>query len=625
MDLVGLRGVDRGALTASLVIATVLMLCLAAGATMSAPAPARAQLLSPGPLARAHQEVEGDSECARCHQSGRRVGATLCFECHEALGRRVRAGQGLHGREYQGRDCGSCHVDHVGRDAPLIRWPDGGRERFDHRQSGWPLEGGHAIVRCERCHDQRTESGTRTYIAASTACRSCHEDPHEGRLGAECQSCHVAERWSRVTVESFDHDRTRYPLRGRHRDTECAGCHGTPARYRGIEFSTCASCHQDPHQGRYEQPCASCHSESGWDQLSGVRESHPVLSLAGGHSSVACERCHDAGTASAPTRGSACVSCHHRVHEADLGTNCASCHAGIRWLGLRRTVGLRAHERTPFPLHGRHVDVECDACHSPDQPRDARFRQLVFDTCRGCHVDPHRGELADVGDGECASCHDDSGFRPSHFGVATHAHPRFPLDGRHEAVPCSACHGSARPRVSFTVTEQTCADCHENPHGDQFAREMSEGGCASCHSSSGWDRPRIDHSVFPLTGAHAQAQCDSCHTPTEEDRRSGQGASYRGLPRDCAGCHDDAHAGQFRLTEPVRECESCHDTSTFDIARFDHAGSAHYPLEGAHSEVECAGCHPTVELRNGSQSVRWRLGYRACADCHANPHAGGAR
>jgi hypothetical protein len=40
-----------------------------------------------------------------------------------------------------------------------------------------------------------------------------------------------------------------------------------------------------------------------------------------------------------------------------------------------------------------------------------------------------------------------------------------------------------------------------------------------------------------------------------------------------------------------------------------------------HGELECAGCHRKERLRSGAQVVRYRLGYRDCADCHANPHA----
>jgi hypothetical protein len=125
---------------------------------------------------------------------------------------------------------------------------------------------------------------------------------------------------------------------------------------------------------------------------------------------------------------------------------------------------------------------------------------------------------------------------------------------------------------------------------------------------------------------HETTPCESCHSPTEADRRSGSGASYRGVPRACDGCHEDVHAGQFRTSDPVRACDFCHSTAAFRIPRFDHARIADYPLTGRHSNVECRSCHATVEFRHGAgEAVRYRLGYRECSDCHANPHAGGPR
>jgi hypothetical protein len=161
------------------------------------------------------------------------------------------------------------------------------------------------------------------------------------------------------------------------------------------------------------------------------------------------------------------------------------------------------------------------------------------------------------------------------------------------------------------VAKKQCADCHENPHGTQFAAEMAAGGCASCHATVGWDRPRIDHSTWPLTGAHADTSCYSCHA---------NGESFRGIPRDCEGCHDDEHAGQFRLSEPKRNCADCHTTDAFALPGFDHAKKAGWPLEGEHRKVACASCHPSEKLRNGLVATRWRLGYESCKSCHANPH-----
>ena len=111
----------------------------------------------------------------------------------------------------------------------------------------------------------------------------------------------------------------------------------------------------------------------------------------------------------------------------------------------------------------------------------------------------------------------------------------------------------------------SCAGCHENPHGDQFAAEMARGGCATCHQTTSWRQPNIAHDTWPLTGAHARAACDSCHHPTQEDREQGRGASYRGVPRVCEGCHEDDHAGQFRTSAPIRAYPQCHTTEAFEI------------------------------------------------------------
>jgi hypothetical protein len=586
---------------------------------------AHAQLLSPGDLSRAHASIEGDTHCGDCHSSGRRVADAQCNRCHTDVGATVRAGRGLHGQQYRNQSCGGCHVEHRGRSAALIRWPGGSRDAFDHALVGWPLRGGHRAIGCNDCHDSRNSRGARSFLGERTACASCHRDPHSGRLGTSCEGCHDVAAWSTVSLEHFDHAATRFPLRGGHQRVACARCHGTPARYEGIEHGSCTNCHRDPHSGAYGAECTQCHGEESWNRLSAaVRENHPGLRLTAGHSNVACETCHDRGINAPPTRGRACVGCHRPVHEAHFGRRCESCHGSIRWTGLPRRISLSAHARTPFPLRGRHEEVECTSCHQSERPRNERYRELTFDGCTSCHADRHEGEFAQRDGGQCSGCHDESGFAPTLFGAEQHASAAFVLEGRHQAVACGACHRSERPRLDWHVAQSRCADCHQNPHGEQFATEMAEGGCASCHSARGWDRPNIDHTAWPLSGAHELVACRACHSPSEEDRQTGQGASYRGVARECAGCHEDEHAGQFRLTEPRRECTGCHDTSSFSIAHFDHAGIANYPLEGRHAAAECGACHREQRLEGGETATRWRLGYRACRDCHADPHAGAA-
>ena len=585
-----------------------------------APAPAFAQLLSPGPLSRDHARWEGDDHCNRCHASGRGVSKDACLECHQDVRARVRAGRGLHGHEYRNQECGRCHVEHLGRGASLVRWPGGSMARFDHRLSGYELRGAHRTAECRDCHDQRNSRGNPTFIGQRQTCSSCHEDPHDNRFGSRCTDCHDERRWTNLNLDRFDHARSRFALRGKHQQVDCAACHGRPPRYRGIAYANCSSCHEDPHGARFGANCTNCHSEVGWDQLDGMRRHHPGTSLGGGHSRVACRRCHDRGDNNPPSTGNRCVSCHRPVHEARFGNNCATCHGAIRWQGLPDRIGRRAHSRTPFPLNGAHSTTDCSDCHNRRLAPAQRYRALEFGRCVDCHQDRHDGAFRDRDGGECAPCHSDSGFAPTRFGVLMHQQTPFPLEGRHRAAPCTGCHGEDRPMLRFAVERQTCDACHENPHGDQFQAEMRAGGCASCHRSAGWDRPHIDHDTWPLTGAHEAAPCQGCHSPNDADRQTGSGASYRGVSRDCASCHRDEHAGQFRLTEPVRACETCHDTEGFGIEHFDHAGVVGFSLEGAHARIDCAECHGIATLRNGTRVRRYRLGYHACRDCHADPH-----
>lgn len=586
--------------------------------------PAAAQLLPPGPLSSSHASLEGGEQCQRCHAEGRELSAANCLSCHKALGARIRAGQGLHGRTYASRvnACWSCHREHRGRGAQLVVWPGGLTKTFDHQLAGWALVGQHQKAACSACHRARNSTGGTTYLGQSTACASCHQDAHEGRYGRSCETCHAPIAWNKAEVKQFNHDLARFRLKGKHLTVACAKCHGTPPRYRGLAFDACTRCHtKSPHSGPEYAVCETCHMDIGWHELALVKRNHPGQSLINGHEPVACTRCHDRGLAAPPSKGSRCVSCHRVVHEANFGQDCDRCHASIRWRPLPRKVALDAHGLTDFPLRGRHLGVDCDACHLPSLRREDRWRHLQFSGCRGCHEDRHGGEFAARDGGECSQCHVETGFFPTTFGVEQHATTAFPLKGRHLAVPCARCHGEARPRLDHRVAGRRCEGCHQSPHGDQFAGEMAEGGCARCHSPRGWTTPNIAHDTWPRTGAHAEAECSACHLPTPEDRRLGKGASYRGIPRDCEGCHEDPHAGQFRLSDPVRACDDCHDTERFQIAAgFDHEQRTGHALKGRHAGLECGRCHRPEKLAGGREAVRWRLGYRNCRSCHADPH-----
>jgi hypothetical protein len=584
---------------------------------------ASAQLLPPGPLSRSHAKLAGGDQCQRCHSEDRVVSAANCLSCHKELGARIRAGEGLHGRNYATKGCPTCHAEHRGEKVSLIPWPGGSTKSFDHSLTGWELVDRHRTPACTKCHKAKNSTGGTTYLGQKTACASCHEDDHDGRFGQSCQNCHRPTAFDKAVVPTdFDHNLANFHLRGKHLQVDCSKCHGTPPHYRGLEHDNCQDCHaKSPHKSQEYAVCATCHMELGWHELARVKANHPGASLLNGHSELACTRCHDSGLAAPPTKGDRCVSCHGVTHLANFGRSCERCHSDILWRGIPRRVALEAHRLTEFPLRSTHAQTACDKCHLPRFRQGNRWRLLEFNGCKNCHEDPHRGEFASRDGGECGQCHQDTGFYPTTFDIERHGTTDFPLNGRHLAVPCGRCHGDKRPVRDLHINNHKCENCHQSHHGDQFADEMSNGGCAHCHATRGWDTPYIQHDTWPRTGAHAQAKCTACHSPTEEDRRQGKGASYRGLPRDCSGCHDDHHAGQFRISEPVWECGHCHQSGEqFKIANFDHEKLTGHALKGRHLELECSKCHQPEQLEGGLEATRYRLGYRSCKSCHANPH-----
>lgn len=542
-------------------------LALAAGL---AAAPASAQL-SPGPLSAPHATLEGNRNCLKCHEAGKGVSARLCLDCHAALADRVAAGRGAHaGEEY--RVCERCHSEHNGREFELVRFT-GGEAAFDHARAGWPLVGKHARAACRDCHrPERVGPGlaarepgkdlARTFLGLATDCASCHQDPHGGTLRASCGACHGQESWK--GAPGFDHSKTRYPLDAAHARVACLDCHrqGEPAA-KTLVFAQ--------FQGRALPGCAECHADP---------------------------------------------------HRGRLGADCAACHS-IASFRASTPAAAFSHERTAYPLRGRHRDVACAKCHTPGR----ELRIPGYERCETCHRDTHAGQLARVeGRSECADCHGVEGWSPARYGAEEHARARLPLAGAHRAVPCVACHGevaardlaapfrrAGAPRTrKFRFEGVACEDCHRDPHGGTLDRYAGAEGCAACHGESEWRSVRFDHARtrYPLAGRHAAVACAGCHP-----RAAATALRFDGRPLDCAGCHRDPHGGQLARAGAT-DCARCHDLDGFRPARgFDHARDSRYALDGRHAGVPCAGCHP-VERAAEAAVVLYKPRPLDCGGCH---------
>src|SRR6201988_5401721 len=60
-----------------------------------------------------------------------------------------------------------------------------------------------------------------TQPAVGQSHQTVSRSPH-GNLSIHCQNCHTSVGWKPIrAVPEFDHDKTKYPLRGRHESVSC--------------------------------------------------------------------------------------------------------------------------------------------------------------------------------------------------------------------------------------------------------------------------------------------------------------------------------------------------------------------------------------------------------------------
>jgi hypothetical protein len=401
--------------------------------------------------------------------------------------------------------------------------------------------------------------------------------------------------------------------------TRCNKCHEPGA---GVTAERCLACHEsvqdqiDARSGYHadrDELCERCHPDhKGLDfemvQLDEQSFAHQStgFALRGVHAELSCDKCH---TEPEVWTGldSGCRSCHEDPHGADASSrtlldDCRACHDDDDWKALPLPPALFDHDdpqACDYPLQGRHAEVACAECHG-----QMRFVPVEHGECVDCHRDVHRGQFDPR---PCDACHDvqRADFRLPGF---DHAATRYPLQGRHREVVCSKCHGRGERARYAGLPFGRCDDCHEDVHEEQFAPR----DCDACHrvDVAGFVVETFDHETtgYPLRGGHVEVTCDKCHGEGETERFAGTAFA------DCADCHQDIHDGLFWPDA----CATCHPSEAdWTVADFDH-DRTHYPLDGAHTKVECKACHP--------ERAVGRLLHATCADCHReqDPHRGDA-
>ena len=427
--------------------------------------------------------------------------------------------------------------------------------------------------------------------------------PH-GNLNIPCQNCHTVEGWKPIrAVPEFDHNQTKFPLRGMHQGVACTQCHTKPV-FTNVG-TRCADCHADIHKRQFGATCEQCHTVRGWQvSITQIKDHDNRFPLVGAHRTLDCDSCHR-GAAVGQFQGlsTQCYSCHAKDYQATNGpshvatgfpTSCEQCHSMDSWVGAK----FDHLKLTGFALTGAHTGLDCSACHVGGQ-----FKGTAA-TCVGCHMKDFQGtnnpnHVSLAFPQTCQSCHNTTAWQPANF---DHNSIGFPLTGAHASLQCSQCHTNN----NYNLTSTQCVSCHlqdyQNTNNPAHAQAGFPQTCQSCHSTVSWDGTTFNHATtgFNLTGAHASVQCSQCHVNNNYNLTSGA----------CVTCHlkdyqSTTNPNHVQSAFP-QTCESCHSTVNWLGATFNHATTG-FALTGAHTSLQCTQCH----VNNN-----YNLTSGACVTCH---------
>jgi hypothetical protein len=403
-------------------------------------------LASHGPLARVHaawdteceachapfQPIDGSSWAARLAGTGRSTDSR-CEACH--------AGPAHHQSASDPTSCSSCHRDHGGRDASLVKIDD------------------HNCTRCHANLDNHLKPGAKTAFATSITRFTGGTPPHPefkplttkdpGRLIFD-HALHLAKGFNlepdgrplKTLADLGDSDRPYYRTDGKS-DGEgiqlrCDACHQLePARASRLANG------QYMQPIRYDTHCQACHvleydptmppmrhglqldavKETLWQSYAaGYIQGHPELKDWRPQRELPWREVR-------PELRAAYQAIEAKVAKAEqilyAEKRCGECHLFETREGKSIEIFLKMDPKTPARVsspnvpvvwfshatfdHSAHRAVQCESCHS--QAKGSRKSSDIMipgiTVCQGCHAPrSHDGALASGGAGfGCTECH----------------------------------------------------------------------------------------------------------------------------------------------------------------------------------------------------------------------------
>ena len=225
-------------------------------------APLWQRMAAPGELSQPHAFLE--NHCAACHTPIKGVEAKHCIVCH-ADNKTVlqRQPSAFHADIAA---CAACHLEHQGRVPSTTKMDHAALAHIGSRQlKNEPQRAGVDMAQIKRwlAETTATPPSGLAHLQPEEAllnCATCHQtkDRHRGLFGNDCAQCHGTAKW---TLPEFRHPS---PL-----SQSCAQCHQAPPshylmHFKMIDQTICGQPNAQVNQ------CFLCHQTTSWNDIKGV-------------------------------------------------------------------------------------------------------------------------------------------------------------------------------------------------------------------------------------------------------------------------------------------------------------------------------------------------------------------
>ena len=219
-------------------------------------------MVSPGELSQAHASLENN--CASCHTPVKGVEAKNCIVCHVDNKSLLQRQPTTFHSEISA--CAACHLEHQGRVRRTTQMDHVALARIGIQQlKGDSPQTQPDVAQIQRWLEKASDvpQATAAHLRAEEAllnCATCHstKDRHRGLFGKDCAQCHSTTKW---TLLEFRHPSSA--------SQSCAQCHQAPPSHYMMHFKMVSMTTAGVEKAEVNQ-CFLCHQTTAWNDIKGV-------------------------------------------------------------------------------------------------------------------------------------------------------------------------------------------------------------------------------------------------------------------------------------------------------------------------------------------------------------------